>query len=113
LSFPNRWRRRASRGLRLAGKAGLFEVLGALPGRAEPALSRETILAALREREHPGGTGIGLGVAIPHGRVPGLGRCGGAFAALAQATDHHAIDGKPVTMVLPCWCRNRRCGNIR
>jgi len=90
---------RIARGLRVAGKNELFEALGALLNRAEPALSRETILAALREREHLGDTGIGLGVAIPHGRVPGLGRFVGAFVTLAQAMDYHAIDGKPVTMV--------------
>lgn len=88
-----------TRGLRVAGKAELFEALGALLNRAAPDLSRKTILSALLEREHQGGTGIGHGVAIPHGRVPGLGRFVGAFVTLAQAVDYHAIDAKPVTMV--------------
>jgi len=90
---------RIARGLRVAGKTELFETLGALLNRAEPDLSRKTILSALLEREHLGGTGIGQGVAIPHGRVPGLDRFVGAFVTLAQAMDYHAIDGKPVTMV--------------
>jgi len=90
---------RVARGLRVSGKDELFEVLGALLNCAEPDLSRETILAALLDRERLGGTGIGQGVAIPHGRVPGLGRFIGAFVTVAQAMDYHAFDGKPVTMV--------------
>ena len=85
--------------MRVAGKDELFEALGALLNRADQALSRKTILSALREREHLGATGIGLGVAVPHGRVPGLVRCVGVFLTLAQPMDYHAIDGKPVTMV--------------
>ncbi len=90
---------RIARGLRVAGKDELFEALGTLLSHAEPALSRATILTALLEREHLGSTGIGQGMAIPHGRVPGLERCIGAFVTLARPMDYHAIDGKPVTMV--------------
>jgi len=89
---------RVARGLCVSGKDALFEALGALLHCAEPDLSRETIVAALLEREHLGGTGIGQGVAVPHGRVPRLGRFIGAFVTVAQAMDYHAIDGKPVTM---------------
>lgn len=90
---------RIARGLRVAGKDMLFEVLGALLNRAEPDLARETILSALLALEHLGSTGIGQGVAVPHGRVPGLGRSVGAFVTLAHHMDYHAGDGKPVTMV--------------
>ena len=90
---------RVARGLRVSGKDSLFEALGGLLNWAEPDLSRETILAALLERERLGGTGIGQGVAVPHGRVPGLGRFIGTVVTVAPAMDYHAIDGKPVTMV--------------
>ena len=90
---------RIARGLSVAGKTELFEELGVLLARAGTGLSRETILAALHEREHLGSTGIGQGVAIPHGRAPSLSRFVGAFVTLAQPVGYHAVDHKPVTMV--------------
>jgi nitrogen PTS system EIIA component len=76
----------------------LLEELGTLLSAGDPALDRQTVLRALREREHLGGTGIGHGVALPHGRLKGLPRSIGAFATLARGMDYHAIDRKPVTM---------------
>jgi nitrogen PTS system EIIA component len=60
---------------------------------------RETVYAALLERERCGSTGFGDGLAIPHGRLPGLARPIAAFARLAQPLDFAALDGKPVQYV--------------
>ena len=62
---------------------------------AEPA----AILASLNEREQLGSTGFGQGVAIPHGKIEGLGRIYGLFARLGEAVDYKAIDGRPVDLV--------------
>jgi PTS system nitrogen regulatory IIA component len=57
------------------------------------------ILASLNEREQLGSTGFGQGVAIPHGKIDGLGRIYGLFARLAEPVDYKAIDGRPVDLV--------------
>jgi PTS system nitrogen regulatory IIA component len=58
-----------------------------------------TILASLAEREQLGSTGLGQGVAIPHGKLEGLTRIYGLFARLAEPVDYKAIDGRPVDLV--------------
>jgi PTS system nitrogen regulatory IIA component len=57
------------------------------------------ILASLNEREQLGSTGFGQGVAIPHGKIEGLGRIYGLFARLAEPVAYKAIDGRPVDLV--------------
>ncbi len=87
-------------GLRLTvtTKEDLFGELSMLLGTGEPALDRQTILRSLIERELLGSTGIGHGIALPHGRLKGLPRPIGAFVTLVPGMDYHAIDHKPVTM---------------
>jgi nitrogen PTS system EIIA component len=58
-----------------------------------------TIHASLMEREQLGSTGFGQGVAIPHGKIEGLGRIFGLFARLSEPLDYKAIDGRPVDLV--------------
>jgi len=57
------------------------------------------ILGSLSEREQMGSTGFGQGVAIPHGKIDGLGRIYGLFARLAEPVAYKAIDGRPVDLV--------------
>lgn len=85
----------------------------ALPGGSKRALLQQlanlaaqrlgqdsaVILASLNEREQLGSTGFGQGVAIPHGKIEGLGRIYGLFARLAERVDYKAIDGRPVDLV--------------
>jgi PTS system nitrogen regulatory IIA component len=53
----------------------------------------------LLERERLGSTGIGGGIAIPHGRMPGLTKPCGLFARMAQPVDFDSIDERPVDIV--------------
>jgi len=53
----------------------------------------------LAERERLGTTGVGLGIAIPHGKLPGLDRMTGLFARLDRPVDFEAIDNQPVDLV--------------
>jgi PTS system nitrogen regulatory IIA component len=57
------------------------------------------ILGSLSEREQLGSTGFGQGVAIPHGKIDGLGRIYGLFARLAEPVAYKAIDGRPVDLI--------------
>jgi PTS system nitrogen regulatory IIA component len=82
----------------VSGKQDLFGQLSALFSRGETGLDRQIAQNSLIAREQLGSTGIGQGIALPHGRLPGLPRCIGAFATLAQGMDYGAIDNKPVTM---------------
>jgi PTS system nitrogen regulatory IIA component len=57
------------------------------------------IFDVLWERERLGTTGVGNGIAIPHGRIAGLDKVVGFFARLAQPIGFEAIDDKPVDLV--------------
>jgi PTS system nitrogen regulatory IIA component len=65
-----------------------------LTGRAE----RE-IFEILLQRERLGSTGIGNGVAIPHGKLPKLDRLVGLFARLEKPIEFEALDGHPVDLI--------------
>jgi PTS system nitrogen regulatory IIA component len=58
-----------------------------------------TICDVLVERERLGSTGVGLGIAIPHGKLPGIERIVGVFARLDKPIDFDAIDDQPVDLV--------------
>jgi PTS system nitrogen regulatory IIA component len=58
-----------------------------------------SVFDVLWERERLGTTGVGHGIAIPHGRVPGLEKVSGFFTRLTQPVNFEAIDDKPVDLV--------------
>ena len=62
-------------------------------------LSERDIFDVLLQRERLGSTGLGHGIAIPHGKVSGLKRIVGIFARLAEPVDFDAVDGDPVDIV--------------
>jgi PTS system nitrogen regulatory IIA component len=57
------------------------------------------IFETLLEREKLGSTGMGQGIAIPHGRVPGIQKMTGLFAQLDHPVDFDAMDDQPVDLV--------------
>lgn len=57
------------------------------------------VFEVLIERERLGTTGVGNGIAIPHGKLPGLKRLYGLFARLEAPIDFEAIDEQPVDLV--------------
>ena len=57
------------------------------------------IFEVLIERERLGTTGVGNGIAIPHGKLPGLDRLHGLFARLETPIDFDAIDEQPVDLI--------------
>ena len=83
----------------VGSKKRLLEQLGELLASSSPALSQNEIFDALLNREKLGSTGLGKGVAIPHGRVAGLERPVCALIQLAPALDFDATDGQPVDLV--------------
>ncbi|HEY9348045.1 MAG TPA: PTS IIA-like nitrogen regulatory protein PtsN [Inquilinus sp.] len=57
------------------------------------------IFDVLLERERLGSTGVGRGIAIPHGKLPHLQGVFGAFARLERPIDFDAVDEQPVDLV--------------
>ncbi len=62
-------------------------------------LDERLIFDTLLERERLGTTGVGNGIAIPHGKLADLGRLYGVFARLEKPIDFDAIDEHPVDLV--------------
>lgn len=61
--------------------------------------NERAILEILLQREKLGSTGVGNGVAIPHGKLPNLTRLFGLFARLERPVDFEALDGRAVDLV--------------
>jgi nitrogen PTS system EIIA component len=61
--------------------------------------SERAILEALQQRERLGSTGVGNGIAIPHGKLPNLNKLFGLFVRLEQPIDFDALDGQPVDLI--------------
>jgi PTS system nitrogen regulatory IIA component len=61
--------------------------------------SDRAILEILLQREKLGSTGVGNGVAIPHGKLPKLSKVTGVFARLERPIDYEALDGQPVDLI--------------
>lgn len=61
--------------------------------------NERAIFDVLMERERLGTTGVGNGIAIPHGKLPTLDRLYGLFARLEHPIDFDAIDERPVDLV--------------
>ncbi|MCC6949275.1 MAG: PTS IIA-like nitrogen regulatory protein PtsN [Bradyrhizobiaceae bacterium] len=57
------------------------------------------IFETLLQRERLGSTGVGHGVAIPHGKLAKLDRLFGLFARLEKPVDFEALDGEPVDLI--------------
>jgi PTS system nitrogen regulatory IIA component len=77
------------------GKREVLEELSRALASAEPDLDAERLLGVLLEREKLQSTGIGDGVAIPHGKMPGLSRLVASFARSRGGVDFESIDGNP------------------
>ena len=82
----------------VATKSRLFEAAGALFA-ASSGVDGSLVATSLAAREKLGSTGLGQGVAIPHGRIKGLKEARGAFVRLKQPVPFDAPDGKPVSQV--------------
>jgi PTS system nitrogen regulatory IIA component len=85
-------------GLDASSKKRVFEQAGLLFENRHD-IARSSVYDALFAREKMGSTGLGLGIAIPHGRIKGLKEARGAFFRLASPVQFDAPDGLPVSLV--------------
>ncbi|MGH6827376.1 MAG: PTS IIA-like nitrogen regulatory protein PtsN [Rhizomicrobium sp.] len=84
--------------LKAQNKKQLLQELAAR-AHARTKLPEKQILETLIERERLGTTGVGAGIAIPHGRMAGIPGIAGVFARLETPIDYEAVDGQPVDLV--------------
>ncbi len=84
--------------LKVKTKKQLLQDLAARAARLT-GLQERDIFDVLLQRERLGSTGLGQGIAIPHGKIAGLKRIVGIFARLAEPVDFDAVDGQPVDIV--------------
>ena len=84
--------------MQVSSKKRLFEQAGLL-FENQHGIARSLVFDSLFARERLGSTGLGQGVAIPHGRIKGLKDALGAFIRLAQPVPFDSPDGAPVDLV--------------
>ncbi len=84
--------------LEVSSKKRMFEQVGLLFENNQ-GVARSLVFESLFARERLGSTGLGQGVAIPHGRIKGLKDPVGALIRLKNPVPFDSPDGKPVTLV--------------
>jgi nitrogen PTS system EIIA component len=90
---------RVASGVAVTSKKKALEELSKLLAKGAAELSAADIFNGLTAREKLGSTGLGHGVAIPHGRMPGVANSVGAFLRLKHPVDYDAHDGQAVDLV--------------
>ncbi len=84
--------------LKVTAKKQVLQELAAHAARLS-GLDERRIFDTLLERERLGTTGVGRGIAIPHGKLADLDHVVGCFARLAKPIDFDAIDDEPVDLL--------------
>ena len=84
--------------LRVNGKKQALQEMSERAALVSGLPARE-IFDALLQRERLGSTGVGDGIAIPHGKLAKCSRIFGIFARLDRAIDFEALDGLPVDLI--------------
>lgn len=85
--------------LEVNSKKRLFEIVAALLEKNQ-GTDKGQVFQRLLQRERLGSTGLGWGVAIPHGRIPQLREAAVAFVRLKEAIDFQSQDNKPVDLLV-------------
>jgi PTS system nitrogen regulatory IIA component len=83
----------------VGSKKKVLEELANLLAQGAGVLTPPEVFSSLTAREKLGSTGLGGGVAIPHGRVTGLDESLGALLRLRHPVDFEAQDGEPVDLL--------------
>lgn len=83
----------------ITDKRQLFEVL-AQKAAERSGLGETEIVDALMAREELGSTGLGNGIAIPHGKLKGLSGVVAVFARLDEPIEFDSVDDQPVDLVM-------------
>jgi len=83
----------------LSSKKAVLETLSGLIAGASSGLSGQAVFNSLLSRERLGGTGLGNGIALPHGRLKNGLSTIAAFIKLKRGVDYDAVDHQPVDLI--------------
>ena len=83
----------------LSSKKAVLETLSGLIAGAGNGATEQDVFNSLLSRERLGGTGLGNGIALPHGRLRGGFSTTAAFIKLKRGVDYDALDRQPVDLV--------------
>ena len=83
----------------VVSKKRVLELVSELIAAGASGVDARAIFDSLIGRERLGSTGLGNGVALPHGRLAGTEQALGAFVRLGKGVEFDAIDGQPVDLV--------------
>jgi PTS system nitrogen regulatory IIA component len=83
-------------------KKRILEIIADIAAKQNENIDQATVLNSLMARERMGSTGIGNGIALPHGRLPGLEKVIAIVVTSTPAIDFDALDEKPVDIFLHC-----------
>jgi PTS system nitrogen regulatory IIA component len=81
--------------LRGRAKSDVIEELARVVSDHRADIDHDRLVEALEERERLNSTALGEGVAIPHGKLPGLKQVVAAFGRSLEGVDFQSLDGKP------------------
>ncbi len=84
--------------LKATSKKQLLQELATKAAKLSGVSERE-IFDVILQRERLGSTGVGHGIAIPHGKLAGISTISGIFARLESPVDFEALDDEPVDLV--------------
>jgi nitrogen PTS system EIIA component len=84
--------------LKVNSKKQLLQELAAKASKLTGVSERE-IFDVILQRERLGSTGVGHGIAIPHGKLSSISSINGVFARLESPVDFEALDDEPVDLV--------------
>ena len=84
--------------LQSESKSGVLGEMAHALASAVPSIDAERLMEVLTEREALQSTGIGEGVAIPHGKLPGLDELVAGFARSRKGIAFESIDGQPTEL---------------
>jgi PTS system nitrogen regulatory IIA component len=82
-----------------SSKKRILETISELAAHKVQSISSDAIFTSLINREKVGSTGIGKGIAIPHGRLANLDRVYGFLITCHPAIEYDSIDEKPVDVL--------------
>lgn len=84
----------------ISSKKRLLEELAVLLSKGSIALNKDTVFRTLNERERLGSTGIGGGIALPHGRLNGIDDCIAAIIRLREPLNFDSPDAQPIILAI-------------
>ncbi len=90
-------------------KKRILELISQIAHQHDPSLDEKEILTSLLQREKVGSTGIGGGIAIPHGRLSNIHQAIAIFITCKDGIGYDAIDEKPVDIFFALLVPTEQC----